>query len=260
MDVRGDNVLDLPVRPDGPTGLGAALRLCLRWIGADGPLSVQEARAFRAVWLAEDGSHRATIYDVARGDAAQCDRLLLTALPRVAAGLGADWCDGGSSFVDVTIACARIHEALRLLGDVARPAPDGACVVVASPRGEDHVLPLALLAYRLRRMGLHARLLSDATAGGVARAFADTGADGIVLGASTDRGFARAIDIVRALRRMGGPHRPVALGGCALSRHRDAARESGADCLSNDLQDALDSFKVTLPGRLGPACDMGATT
>ena len=237
-----DEDMVVQLRPQGGVrDLAHAGRMALDHIRASGPPTEPSAvvvAAFHAVYVAEADAERRAILDAARGDAARCDRLLLGALPALARHLGQGWVDGTTSFVDVSIACAHIHDALRRLGDVAEPDPGAACVVVATPEAEDHTLPLALLRYRLRRAGLHVRSLPDAQARGVARAIDDTGAAMVMLSASTDRGLLRAADILRALRRA-GRRVPVALGGAAVLRSLDIARAAGADCITDDPMAAL---------------------
>ena len=143
----------------------------------------------------------------------RADLLALDVLPGAAAALGRDWANDRISFVDVSIASARLHAALRRLGAAAAQAATGPAVPILVPLWEQHVLAAALAADRICRGGRRAVVLAGLRPERVAALPVLRDAPAVLLSATDRPARQRLDDDIGALKTHlpAGTH--IAVGG-----------------------------------------------
>lgn len=166
------------------------------------------------------------------------DRFVDVMLPEAARLLGEMWLDDRVGFAEVTVASARLQNALREV-DPGPEAADAPLLAVVVPEGETHTLGAAVAAWRLRRAGASVMLLVGRTTDELETAVA--GGDlGVVCVSSSAGGDGGALaPLVARLRRASGA--PVLLGGSILevAEAEMLRAASGADGVGRDPEEAL---------------------
>jgi MerR family transcriptional regulator, light-induced transcriptional regulator len=169
-------------------------------------------------------------------------------IPELARWLGAEWMDDRLSFVQVSLASARLQALLRAIGcawsaDAAAPGDDRAVVLVV-PQGEDHSLGAMVLSGQLRRLGVTVRLALGPDPGEVAEILRAGRMAGVFISVSGTGQLAKARELVEEVRRFGPQGIPVVVGGVLLQANIDAARRLGADLVTSDLHAALEACRA----------------
>lgn len=164
-------------------------------------------------------------------------------IPALARQLGADWMDDRLSFVQVSLASARMQAMLRVIGcawsaDAAAPGADRAVVLVV-PQGEQHTLGALVLLGQLRRLGVTVRLALDPEPGDVAKMLRTGSMAGVFISVAGTGQLAKARLLVEEIRRFGPQGIPIVLGGVVLQTDIEAAQTLGADLVTSDLHAAL---------------------
>jgi methylmalonyl-CoA mutase cobalamin-binding subunit len=156
----------------------------------------------------------------------------------VAAALGQAWAADRLSFVEVTIASARLEAAVRALTPPPGRGASGALAFVVPP-WEQHVLPAQIAAARLRDGGLEARVLAGHATAPLLAAIARRPPAALFVSVGSRRSAARLPDLVALLRGTRAVHLPIVVGGPAVALDPETCRRSGADLVTNDLDVAL---------------------
>ena len=161
-----------------------------------------------------------------------CERALVPSLVRI----GERWAAGSLNVAEEHRASTIV---LGLLGAIApafsRPGPRRGVAIVATPAGNAHGLPAAMVAAALRadRFTVH-NVGPDVPASDLARLAVSAGAQvGALSVAIADPGYPQAREAVAALHGVGVP---VMVGGRGIDAA--GAREVGADRFGSDLREA----------------------
>lgn len=164
-------------------------------------------------------------------------------LPDLARQLGEDWMDDRLSFVQVSLATARMQAMLRSIGcawsaDAAAPGAERAVALVV-PRSEDHTLGALVLLGQLRRLGVTVRLMLGPMPGELGAMLRRGGMGGVLISVAGTGKLAHVCDLVKEIRKDGPPGLPVVVGGAVLQSDTEAVNSTGADLVTADLHDAL---------------------
>jgi MerR family transcriptional regulator, light-induced transcriptional regulator len=164
-------------------------------------------------------------------------------IPEVARRLGADWCEDGLSFADVTIGVARLQSLLREVGagwfsdPGLDPEAPGLLVVVLAD--EFHTLGAMVLCGQLARLGVSVKLAVGQAESDVLRIVASGQFDAIFISASQDERVASLRKLVEKIRAASRRPTPVVIGGSVVTRVTDIKSKTGADHATTDPREAL---------------------
>ncbi|TFL19318.1 hypothetical protein [Jannaschia formosa] len=197
------------------------------------------------VVLHPDETPRRALLAEAAADPRLAVLLLGTVFPRVARLLEEGWNTDRLSFVDVTIAAARLQDAVRVLGQFTLPARTDALVMVVPP-WEQHTLPASLAAARLRRKGVPIRLIQAISVPQMLPLIARCGPAGVLISVGSYRSAGKLRPLIGALRSHVPRALPIVVGGPAMESDAAVCRRSGADLATNDLDAALSFCELAL--------------
>lgn len=164
-------------------------------------------------------------------------------LPELARQMGEDWMEDRLSFVQVSLATARMQAMLRAIGcawsaDAAAPGAERAVALVV-PRCEQHTLGALVLLGQLRRLGVTVRLMLGPMPGELGAVLRRGGMGGVLISVAGTGMLAHVCDLVKEIRKEGADGLPVVVGGAVLQSDIEAVRSTGADLVTADLHDAL---------------------
>ncbi|WGH80259.1 hypothetical protein [Jannaschia ovalis] len=202
---------------------------------ADSALVVLGERVFLH---SEDFARRALL-DLARGDAILRVAMLTRVLPAITRRLESGWNDDRLSFVDVTIAAARIQDAVRRLGHFALPPAEKPAIALIVPHWEQHSLAAVFAAEEMRRMGAPVRLISGVEGRRIPAMIERFPAAALMVSVGSGHSAARLTDLVRLLRRDVQRALPVVVGGPAVAQDRGIGQRLRADLTTNSVAEAL---------------------
>jgi methylmalonyl-CoA mutase cobalamin-binding subunit len=169
-------------------------------------------------------------------------------IPEAARRLGEGWQDDTRSFMDVTMGVARLTDLLREVGgewkgDDAEVAGRPSVLLIV-PHGEQHTLGASVLACRMRHLGVSVCLRIGPALSDLATLVATRGFVGAMVTLSHREKAESCAVLVRALRTLGKGGLPVALGGAAVEDTPNLMDLTGADLVTNVLEEALAHFNV----------------
>jgi methylmalonyl-CoA mutase cobalamin-binding subunit len=170
-------------------------------------------------------------------------------IPELARRLGAEWMDDALSFVQVSLATARIQALLRAIGcawsaDAAAPGADRAIALVV-PEGEQHSLGALVLLGQLRRLGVTVRLALGPAPGDVAEILRTGRMDGVFISVAGTAKLANVRKLVQEIRRSGPPGLPIVVGGTVVQTDIELAQGLGVDLVTSDLRVALEACRTS---------------
>jgi methylmalonyl-CoA mutase cobalamin-binding subunit len=226
--------------------------------GADPALLRRQAvRLAEQIFLHPDDAPRRALLERGRVDSGFGAALVTRILPETARRLEAGWESDRLSFVDVTIAAARLQDALRRLGRITLPPPDAPVVAMIVPPWEQHTLAAAFAAQAIRDRGAHVRAISGASAGRIADLVARMPVEGLLLSVGCTAALHRAPPLIAALRTATRRAVPVVAGGPGICDRVDRLKLSGADYVTNDMDAALSFCRIPLcrAGHAGATVD-----
>ncbi|MFB2552359.1 cobalamin-binding protein [Ensifer soli] len=156
--------------------------------------------------------------------------------------LGQKWVEDDCSFIDVTIATARLQEIIRGMSGEFRDIqlrPATPHVLLVCPAGEQHTLMLHLLALLFDALGWTHRLVDGRAASGPPLERAIEEADIICIGWSSEHLRGAFTDLVETIRRA-APDRqaPIVAGGFAALDCVDFLVSLGIDCICDSIYSA----------------------
>lgn len=171
-------------------------------------------------------------------------------IPEMARLLGEDWIEDRLSFVQVSLAAARMQAMLRAIGctwaaDTAAPGAARALILTV-PAREQHTLGALVLLGQLRRLGITVRLVLGPVRHEIPRLLRQGGMTGVLISVAGTARLADAAELVKEIRQEGPPGVPVVLGGAVLLSDRDAVGALGADLVTSDLRAALAVCGMTI--------------
>lgn len=180
------------------------------------------------------------------------DALLLEVIPRAGVILGERWANDTLSFVDVSIASARLQELVRRHGLRATQAAATPLIPVIMPPWEQHALAATLAAHRINRAGQRSVLLSGLTADRLSRLPAVQTAPVLLISSTYRPKTGRLKQFVAELRQKAKTAAPIVSGGPAFpAPYIDFPASSGAVCHDNDPVAALLACGVDLARDFG---------
>lgn len=171
-------------------------------------------------------------------------------IPEAARRLGEGWQNDSLSFVDVTMGTSRLADLLHEVGGdwkgddaevVGRPT-----VLLIVPPGEQHTLGAAVLACRMRLIGVSVCLRIAPALADLAGLIATRGFNGVMVTLANHEKAENCAVLVKSLRALGKGNLPVVLGGAAIHNEPDLKTMTGADLVTESLQEALALFGVEI--------------
>lgn len=183
-------------------------------------------------------------YDVIarlREDGVTVDELVDFVIPETAYHLQTLWHQDHISFAEVTIAAARLQEALHIfaISTPVRNAATATRILLIVPRQERHTLGMFVIAHQLRRQGFDVDLALGLTPAQI-RSKLESGKVKMI--GLTCAGAARLTEIktlISEIRASVGATVPIVLGGSFVGEGLDLKRITGCDHATNDIQEAL---------------------
>ncbi len=165
-------------------------------------------------------------------------------IPGVALKLGDGWVDDTMSFTKVTTAASRLYGLCKSIGrewDGARPQLNSRAILLATVERETHIIGPAVLAEQLRRRGHSVKSFPNGTAPQIAEMIATGRFDGLMISASSLIVLAQTKKAIKTLKeqKIGVP---IILGGACLGMDTDELTNTGADLVTNDIDEALDEM------------------
>ena len=165
-------------------------------------------------------------------------------IPQAARDLGEGWVEDRLSFAEVSIGSARLYTLCKAISagwDNLRPPANTRSILLTTVDREDHILGPAVLADQLRRRGHSVHRLSNGTGPVIAEKLRNGRFDGLMISASTTHALETSGSVIKHVRGAGCDV-PIILGGHALSLNAQKAMGTGADVVTNDIEDALDAL------------------
>lgn len=162
----------------------------------------------------------------------------------VARRLGEAWVADELSFAEVTVASARLFGLCKTLGgrwDNAWPGMNARVLLLVTIGQEDHILGPAVLTDQLRRRGHSLQLHSNATAESIKEKLGQTAFDAVLVSVSTTHALEKAEEVIKKTK-IAFPQVPIVLGGAALTLSNRRQDTTGADLVTNNIDDALDAM------------------
>lgn len=163
--------------------------------------------------------------------------------PAAARELGCDWAADRASWAAVSIGIARMQAAVHEIGrgwsenSVATSAAPTAVLLI--PEGEQHSFGPMVLLHQLRRRGVSVRLQIGAKPDDLPALLAERRFDCALISIGCEARLALAQSLTATVRKLTGNTLPVAIGGAVLDRPVDVKGRTGADIVTNDLDEML---------------------
>jgi methylmalonyl-CoA mutase cobalamin-binding subunit len=238
----------IPVRRSAGFALEVINRLIAR--KSTGTVRVLEHLLDRLVVAARavDAAPMETLLQEMRHDHVNDEAIVAQYIPAAARILGKAWEDDTLSFLDVTMGAARLADLLREVGgdghgDDRRAANDMAVLLVVPP-GEQHMLGAAVLACQMRQGGTSVCLRFGPTLTELSTLLATRRFDGAIVSVGGHDRIETGAVLVKTLHALTKGNLPVAVGGCILDQEKELLKSTGADLVSNDLDEALALFRI----------------
>lgn len=175
-------------------------------------------------------------------------------IPEVARRLGVEWVEDTASFAEVTMCVARLQTILRDIGAgwTADDADkDGVLtMLLILPAREQHTLGAMVISGWLRRRGISVCLRIAPTLRELSDLMSVRHFDGVMISLAVPERLDTCASLVSAIRKSARHDLRVAVGGAVLERGEDVVAATGADIVTNDLNDALEGLGLTRPRQL----------
>jgi methylmalonyl-CoA mutase cobalamin-binding subunit len=187
-------------------------------------------------------------------------RLVDEWIPAVARRFGDAWAQSGHSFVEVSIAVARLQGWLR---EIEAPRPDAPFrldapeVLLVVAEGAHHTLGAMVAMSRFRRLGALVRLSLGQDARSVGQIVRAQHVDMVALSAAGNEDLEFLTTLIHSIRSGVGPAPHVVVGGEILNQHPDAPALIGADFATSDPEEALELCGLTTSASAGPSPKAG---
>jgi len=165
-------------------------------------------------------------------------------IPHAARKLGEDWMEDTISWMDVSIAVARLQSLLREIGlawhaDHSGDTGQGAVLMIIPDR-EQHTLGAMVAMAQMRRYGVSVCLRICPTLEELRSLVASRGFDGVMISVGLRENIDAVAKLVRQVKEMANPPLPVVIGGAITQSREDVAVCTGADLSTNDIGAALE--------------------
>ena len=170
-------------------------------------------------------------------------------IPEVARRLGVEWEEDRVSFADVTMGVARLQAILREIGTtwVANAADRDwtATMLLILPASEQHTLGAMVIAGWLRRQGISVCLRIGPTLAEIAELVSTHPFDGAMISIASEDRLEVCSKLIRTMKTGTANKIRVAVGGAVLERGEDVASATGADIVTNNLEEAVRMLGLT---------------
>lgn len=164
-------------------------------------------------------------------------------IPAVARALGEDWMEDRASFLEVTLATARMQALLRAIGTAwtadTGSAPDDRALLLVVPAREQHTLGAMVLLGQLRRIGISVRLLIGPGEQELGAALRGGTFRGALISAACADHLAEIQQLVAQMRAACRVGLPIVVGGHVVECGKDVLALTGADAVATSLGEAL---------------------
>lgn len=164
-------------------------------------------------------------------------------IPMAAAELGLAWIDNRLSWAQVSVGSAKLYSLCKAVSqpwDNIRPPMSSRAILLATIERESHVIGPAVVADQLRRRGHSVQLHSNGSAESILSELGKRSYDGVFISVSSGQTLESTVRHIRSIQRA-ATGLPVILGGSALSHNGARLENTGADLVTNDIEEALDA-------------------
>jgi len=167
-------------------------------------------------------------------------------LPAAANAIGAQWHADEIDVLDCTIAMSRMQNLLRALGRAWRADAsdeDGvASVLMVVPENEQHILGAMIATAQLRRFGVSVAVRLAPTWPQLEELFGARRFDAVFIHAANLESLDYCATLIKNMRRVGKIDLPVVVGGSVPLSADEVTRRTGADLMTRDIRQALQSL------------------
>ncbi len=173
-----------------------------------------------------------------------------TYIPEAARRMGDDWLDDKLSWLDVSIATARLQSLVREISaawtaDQADSLSLGA-VLLLVPEGEQHTLGPMVVMGQLRRLGISVCLRIGVSQRELNNLLDQRQFDGILISVATEARLHSAAVLIKTLRTMRKKLPEVIIGGPIVLENPSLAASAGADYTCADVGTAMEAIGLKL--------------
>ena len=171
-------------------------------------------------------------------------------IPEAARRMGDEWLDDQLSWLDVSIATARLQSLVREISaawtaDQADSLNLGA-VLLLVPEGEQHTLGPMVVMGQLRRLGISVCLRMGATQRELTNLLDQRHFDGILISVATETRLHSAAVLIKTIRTMRKKLPPLIIGGPIVLENPNLAASAGADYTCADIGTAMEAIGLKL--------------
>ncbi len=167
-------------------------------------------------------------------------------IPVAARRMGEDWLEDDLSWMEVTIAVARLQSMLREIGAAwaADRAGDGGsgAVLLIIPSSEQHTLGPMVAMGQMRRYGISVCLRIAPSTEELRCLVAERAFDGVMISIAVEEKLDTVRKLVSFIKSVTVDPLPVIIGGAIMTTMEDAASGTGADLSTNDIGVALEAL------------------
>ncbi len=167
-------------------------------------------------------------------------------IPLAARKMGEDWLEDDLSWMEVTIAVARLQSLLREIGSAwaADRAGDagGGSVLLIIPNSEQHTLGPMVAMGQMRRYGISVCLRIAPSTEELRSLVADRSFDGVMISVAGEEKLDTVRKLVSFIKGIRTAPLQVIIGGAIMTRLEDVASCTGADLSTNDIGAALEAL------------------
>lgn len=174
-----------------------------------------------------------------------------TYIPEAARRMGDAWLDDQLSWLDVSMATARLQSLVREISvawtaDYADSLSLGS-VLLLVPEGEQHTLGPMVVMGQLRRLGISVCLRLGVGHRELSHLLEHRQFDGILISVATAARLQSAGMMIRSLRTLRKKLPPIILGGPIVMENPKLADSAGADYAYSDIAAAMEAIGLITP-------------
>ncbi|MEM9318652.1 MAG: cobalamin-dependent protein [Pseudomonadota bacterium] len=204
------------------------------------PRLVERLRFLADAFMAMDTDASVEALERVLADGVSIDDVIDHVIPEVARLAGKLWAEDDVSFVDVSIASARLQESVRRLRRRERGKMDvggaEANVLLIVPPSEEHTLGIFVAADQLRRMGTSVEISIAERPRDIAGRLKAKTYKLVGITASGPRTLAYVKELIKTVRRHTKAFVPIALGGPIILNDGLGLDQLGVEFVSEDIR------------------------
>lgn len=195
--------------------------------------------------MAKNGFDRAEVSEFLPFIGLTASDLIDTCIPEVTRRAEQIWVDDEASFVDVTLARARLYSLCKALSDEWKPRPRRRCkltVLVATVPGEQHMIGSVVMTSGLRRRGCSVQLLTGFTQSELIRRLRRGQFDAALISCAGTQTLGSAARLVAGIRAEFDDPPRLVVGG-AIENKNPTPEETEAELAISDIEVALSGLE-----------------